>query len=182
MRGRRQTQSRKQLLHQNFNPRPHAGATDDQDVFQVYFFISIHAPMRGRPWSITYTGLQVIFQSTPPCGGDLVCIIDDRNFTDFNPRPHAGATIRHDHFRHHGHISIHAPMRGRRCTTGDDSKEVKNFNPRPHAGATTMAGMYRRQVRDFNPRPHAGATVRRGSQIPSDVPVFFSRRSSFHTL
>ena len=81
-----------------------------------------------------------------------------RGFQYFNPRPHAGATIRHDHFRHHGHISIHAPMRGRRCTTGDDSKEVKNFNPRPHAGATTMAGMYRRQVRDFNPRPHAGAT------------------------
>ena len=44
-----------------------------------------------KTWSITYTGLQVIFQSTPPCGGD-------------SPTVTIGGQ---------SHISIHAPMRGR---------------------------------------------------------------------
>ena len=54
-------------------------------------YISIHAPMRGRPGKIRELEVRDIFQSTPPCGGD-------------------GA----GRFRYHfPGISIHAPMRGR---------------------------------------------------------------------
>ena len=98
------------------------------------------------------------FQSTPPCGGDkdgaqkAVCC------SDFNPRPHAGATLsRHivacnllfqstppcggDFVRSRNVkstvISIHAPMRGRPIH-GVQLLARGNFNPRPHAGATSL--------------------------------------------
>ncbi len=76
---------------------------------------------------------------------------------NFNPRPHAGAT----------------------CSRFQASVWKRYFNPRPHAGATPPPPKNKKGGKNFNPRPHAGATVRQGSQIPSDVPVFFSRRSVF---
>ena len=55
----------------NFNPRPHTGATDQDDDTDMEHIISIHAPIRGRP---PYAS------ATAWCCGD------------FNPRPHTGAT------------------------------------------------------------------------------------------
>ena len=112
--------------------------------------------MRGRPKFGIKTLDSDGFQSTPPCGGD-------------HKRPDSLI---------HLLISIHAPMRGRRLTSG--SLSLSNlFQSTPPCGGDPSFWGCSRMSRYFNPRPHAGATVRQGSQIPSDVPVFFSRRSVF---
>ena len=134
MRGRR-TAPRKRRDESYFNPRPHAGAT-------------IQIPGVSR---------QQLFQSTPPCGGDVINGAQNGQITHFNPRPHAGATF---------------PSWAARSLISD-------FNPRPHAGATRSlsnnvqifqfqstppcggdcAKSFRApDPRNFNPRPHAGAT------------------------
>ena len=98
----------------NFNPRPLAGAT-------VYFCSPKEHQSR--------------FQSTPPCGGDLLRRFHSTRTPDFNPRPLAGATstrLKNTTFRPYFNprplagatrlsseiqncrrISIHAPLRGR---------------------------------------------------------------------
>ena len=119
----------------DFNPRPHAGATWHQWSGDHHLDISIHAPMRGRPLRLPRLRLVLRFQSTPPCGGDLLsswnrplplifqstppCGGDLEKIPllspkiDFNPRPHAGATKSSTGADQQGRISIHAPMRGR---------------------------------------------------------------------
>ena len=91
--------------------------------------------MRGRPRKVTRWPSCLVFQSTPPCGGDggfASCISaavvfqstppcgGDRSpgsstapSADFNPRPHAGATVDKSVDNFPKGISIHAPMRGR---------------------------------------------------------------------
>ena len=80
----------------DFNPRPLAGATfdallggddvqfqstppcggDQGDAYAALVAgISIHAPLRGRPDSITDIAQFVLFQSTPPCGGDCYVLL-----------------------------------------------------------------------------------------------------------
>ena len=119
----------------NFNPRPHAGATAD-------------APVGDAP---------CLFQSTPPCGGDV---------------KRAGQSQRLE-------ISIHAPMRGRR---GSDRRPCHRwaFQSTPPCGGDDVApcgpvAVYSISIHapmrgrlqiphliitadNFNPRPHAGAT------------------------
>ena len=120
----------------DFNPRPLAGATLGADLRMPPDAISIHAPLRGRRFGPMDAGCGVIFQSTPPCGGDMssssfVGIVD---------------------------ISIHAPLRGR----PEDSMVTFfscNFNPRPLAGATGGNRHTDASGCNFNPRPLAGATV-----------------------
>ena len=69
--------------------------------------------MRGRPLRLYVPGIRPIFQSTPPCGGDVSLTRE---------------ILKAD-------ISIHAPMRGRpQYHAGTATPE--DFNPRPHAGAT----------------------------------------------
>ena len=118
--------------------------------------ISIHAPLRGRPASISclrlprhfnprpLAGATIVlgkvfqlarFQSTPPCGGDPR---DQRQGTErdnFNPRPLAGATGHVDFTQLVVDISIHAPLRGRPLVV-HQCQPVIYFNPRPLAGAT----------------------------------------------
>ena len=74
--------------------------------------------MRGRPgWKsiVTYT---LVFQSTPPCGGD---------------------THKTENAAGGSGISIHAPLRGRLRRQGSPGPRGLYFNPRPLAGATTSA-------------------------------------------
>ena len=77
----------------DFNPRPHAGATEQPGEGCTELRFQSTPPCGGDLLALAICVNPTKFQSTPPCGGDLVCIIDDRNFTDFNPRPHAGATV-----------------------------------------------------------------------------------------
>ena len=95
----------------------------------------IHSPLRGATRVLCDNGTYVVFQSTPPCGGDYNCSQQSQRWKYFNPRPHAGATPRlwtlfsFPNFNPRPHagatgsspkkasislISIHAPMRGRR--------------------------------------------------------------------
>ena len=60
----------KKEQRENFNPRPHAGATNLVIDLVAQNNISIHAPMRGRQVRGPYR----------------------YHFFYFNPRPHAGAT------------------------------------------------------------------------------------------
>ncbi len=55
----------------------------------------------------------LIFQSTPPCGGDTNTTKGDKSKTYFNPRPLAGATVEVERAEWADGISIHAPLRGR---------------------------------------------------------------------
>ena len=54
---------------------------------------------------------------------------------NFNPRPHAGATLESVLLADLVQISIHAPMRGLRGCRSQKGGD-NHFNPRPHAGAT----------------------------------------------
>ena len=103
--------------YQHFNPRPHAGATMLGYAAAGAPLISIHAPMRGRPIVLFVIRVIKKFQSTPPCGGDgnhPACAISSRIFQSTPP-----------------------------C--GGDQLEPgvvpagQYFNPRPHAGATPSA-------------------------------------------
>ena len=98
----------------------------------------------------------MLFQSTPPYGGDSCLCRVVRCCCNFNPRPHTGATEMSDiphpvvkfqstlpyggdanavAFNDGFDISIHAPIRGRRGLW-PGSRGGPDFNPRPHTGAT----------------------------------------------
>ena len=98
----------------NFNPRPHAGATNTVTDTLKLLKISIHAPSRGRPEASIMAPRRTVFQSTPPRGGDESKPIMKAALDDFNPRPLAGATM---------------PV----LILGASGSD---FNPRPLAGAT----------------------------------------------
>ena len=140
----------------HFNPRPLAGATVRAGIGQPVGIISIHAPLRGRPLIflpyfcrheisihaplrgrqvlVFVCRLVLVFQSTPPCGGDKLRSSDRWCPGHFNPRPLAGATSlrsvpggsrlfqstppcggdqRFQPPARYPGISIHAPLRGR---------------------------------------------------------------------
>ena len=100
----------------HFNPRPLAGATGSVPAPCGHSPISIHAPLRGRPICFATVAKDMVFQSTPPCGGDAASCACLAASWDFNPRPLAGATdVAIDVVVFNG-ISIHAPLRGRHST------------------------------------------------------------------
>ena len=96
----------------------------------------IHSPLRGVTWVLCDNGTYVVFQSTPPCGGDKEQMLSGPDGLDFNPRPHAGATPSKMPNLKEVQISIHAPLRGRCIRSGCCAMASGYFNPRPHAGAT----------------------------------------------
>ena len=59
----------------HFNPRSLAGATIVTKPNLKISSISIHAPLRERPFGIVYTSKARPFQSTLPCGSDRRSII-----------------------------------------------------------------------------------------------------------
>ena len=103
---------------QDFNPRPLAGATATRMICRFRSFrISIHAPLRGRLASMRYRVGVYVFQSTPPCGGDLDTGYTSRFFWEFQSTPPCGGDTR-----------FPAQL-----------VTVTHFNPRPLAGATLRA-------------------------------------------
>ena len=121
-------------IQPDFNPRPLAGATFRPGVLGRDSYISIHAPLRGRLSRSPTDYEQLLFQSTPPCGGDSPRLWASPGASYFNPRPLAGATgSSHPYsllprfqstppcggdqeprqFALLVGISIHAPLRGR---------------------------------------------------------------------
>ena len=112
LRGRLRLSSRKTIFL-DFNPRPLAGATFRGGGSGEPAYISIHAPLRGRRLDGHFFRPFVPFQSTPPCGGDMVAVLVSHQAGDFNPRPLAGATFGFVDKYTGLRISIHAPLRGR---------------------------------------------------------------------
>ena len=76
--------------------------------------ISIHAPLRERPGYNLFRSPTLEFQSTLPCGSDLVTCVAVSACNNFNPRSLAGATFKLGFVTINGAISIHAPLRERR--------------------------------------------------------------------
>ena len=119
----------------HFNPRPLAGATPSGLYSTAFQIISIHAPLRGRPLNsfISISELDFnprplagatylcfcpssvsVFQSTPPCGGDIQCLDDVRIIDSISIHaPLRGRHLETDNPRKIADISIHAPLRGR---------------------------------------------------------------------
>ena len=77
------------------------------------------------------------FQSTHPCG----CDDQQAQATTLTPE-----------------ISIHAPLRVRRCVSTATYFKTSYFNPRTLAGATCMDVSGANRLAHFNPRTLAGAT------------------------
>ena len=96
----------------NFNPRPLAGATPQQYGCSPHAVISIHAPLRGRRSPNAGHAYNVRFQSTPPCGGDLINNPPPQR-RKFQSTPPCGGDIQGRSTRYPQAISIHAPLRGR---------------------------------------------------------------------
>ena len=119
----------------DFNPRPLAGATDVAIDVVVFNGISIHAPLRGRHSTLVALMISLPFQSTPPCGGDVI----------FRA------------FRGNIHISIHAPLRGRPAVSYA-VVPFGLFQSTPPCGGDRLSFLPCGQLNYFNPRPLAGAT------------------------
>ena len=109
-----------------------------------------------------------VFQSTPPYGGDHSLCPFSKFSSDFNPRPHTGATVNGLFHAINQLISIHAPIRGRPMTVLPTPRPPY-FNPRPHTGATSNVFLDSAAQGDFNPRPHTGATASFTWGVPSHV-------------
>ena len=132
----------------------------------------------SRPMKL---GLLFRFQSMPPYGGDGSGSVQSPRSRDFNPCPHTGATshvrgrrsrwpisihapirgrrCRKEVMTPHGRISIHAPIRGRPASHSGIPSAAGYFNPCPHTGATVFLRHSSTSFRYFNPCPHTGATT-----------------------
>ena len=97
-----------------FNPRSLAGATMSEFFTPTGFCISIHAPLRERPRQSLYLCFTSQFQSTLPCGSDLLrplyFVCDIQRFQSTLP---CGSDLYLDTFFFFVPISIHAPLRER---------------------------------------------------------------------
>ena len=142
----------------HFNPRPLAGATYASGLSSFRPNISIHAPLRGRPERLPDDSDLWLFQSTPPCGGDLIRSLFLFIKSYFNPRPLAGATAVNPARGIALRISIHAPLRGRRCFSFGCYARIRFQSTPPCGGDPAKDQPVGPDVLYFNPRPLAGAT------------------------
>ena len=122
----------------NFNPRPHTGATCMCHLKKVFVWISIHAPIRGRPSASLFNHCLMSISIHAPIRGRPG--IADLKYTV--------ATI-----------SIHAPIRGRHCSPSRINSTSAFQSTPPYGGDCTGIRADRRQ-QNFNPRPHTGATFK----------------------
>ena len=124
-------------MDDNFNPRPHTGATFKSIYGQDIYLISIHVPIRGRLFRDRRRREVRVFQSTPPYGGDI--LLQNR-----------GNRLG---------ISIHAPIRGRPRSSAV-GLALPLFQSTPPYGGDLTSALVTTPMSDFNPRPHTGATCR----------------------
>ena len=83
---------------------------------------------------------------------------EQKNATNFNPRPLAGATTSFQVAR------AVVPFQSTPPCGGDRLDQIRHlgpvdFNPRPLAGATIVVAIVEGEILYFNPRPLAGATA-----------------------
>ena len=84
------------VLHQHcccFNPRPRAGGDVNLISNRVSTAVSIHAPVRGATTPQQTKVLNMLFQSTPPCGGRLVIRSPPATMSVFQSTPPCGGRL-----------------------------------------------------------------------------------------
>ena len=117
-----------------FNPRPRMGATKVCDHERAEYLVSIHAPVWGHDPSDRVLRQDVLFQSTPPYGGDAIVVAC---------RVIAPA------------VSIHAPVWGRRKGHPDILAHYQ-FQSTPPYGGDTLRCPSRRRPGPFQSTPPYG--------------------------
>ena len=118
----------------HFNPRSHERSDEIKGDWQVFRFISIHAPTRGAT-----NGERFEFD-------DLI---------NFNPRSHERSDEIQSSSGDYSQISIHAPTRGATCYCSQLPPDGRNFNPRSHERSDiTLITSNRKSMSNFNPRSH----------------------------
>ena len=142
-----------------FNPRPRTGATPHSSARGREASCFNPRPRTGATYIVCHIICRLMFQSTPPHGGDIYRYVCLENRRCFNPRPRTGATLSFlcsftaivamfQSTPPHGgdgfpfkidcnrvEVSIHAPVRGRPPLPGL-APAGTGFNPRPRTGAT----------------------------------------------
>ena len=99
-----------------FNPRSLTGATIILVSNSQAFFISIHAPLRERPAKVNpFIIYEPYFNPRALTGATNSAKASSPIDSDFNPRSLTGATLFVDFCVVFVIISIHAPLRERRC-------------------------------------------------------------------
>ena len=113
--------------------------------------------MRGRRGDIQTASTALIFQSTPPCGGDvqLAEVLVSLNISIHAPLRGRPLKMVWDFWRFC--ISIHAPLRGRQRF---EARKVGDlyFNPRPLAGATVASWLQQAKGK-FQSTPPCGGDI-----------------------
>ena len=157
--------------------------------------ISIHAPVWGRRQDPLLAPSRLIFQSTPPYGGDVIPPVNLTFTGDFNPRPRMGATVVFQGDCHICTISIHAPVWGRQMSWtfvawsgafqstppygGDMAGTWRSLGSRPFQSTPPYGGDWPSRQNlwtrgYFNPRPRMGATAA-AKDAPAIAPNFNPR-------
>ena len=138
-----------------FNPRPLAGATHERPDGLIHLFLSIHAPLRGRPGAPQlyrdgkWLSIHAPLRGRPPLTVLLPGFV---------------------------RLSIHAPLRGR---PGSPIVPVAwpLFQSTPPCGGDPHIGICDHTDVAFNPRPLAGATCQTGQLEFYKRFRLFSRKS-----
>ena len=100
---------------ESFNPRPREGATPDGEAWEAIIAVSIHAPVKGRPFLAWGGKVKQIVSIHAPVKGRLRKLVKQAVREGFNPRPREGATSAMLRFSKIYGVSIHAPVKGRRA-------------------------------------------------------------------
>ena len=141
--------------------------------------ISIHAPLRGRrdtegflesckyfnprplagaTRSLTSNFLPILFQSTPPCGGDRWIMRIGKISVNFNPRPLAGATwkiadaLDMDLFQS-------TPPCGGDVYVDDDPSTSVGFQSTPPCGGDLQSSRQKSRYHSFQSTPPCGGDL-----------------------
>ncbi len=165
-----------------FNPRPRMGATPFTLVSPAGREVSIHAPAWGATLissSVAITILMfqstpphggdpnsafsvapfTLFQSTPPLGGDKVGSNPASDIDSFNPRPRMGGDFRENHATTGLTVSIHAPAWG---ATSHKTLQCMADSVSIHApawGRRLCVPLMWHVSQSFNPRPRMGGDL-----------------------
>ena len=92
-------------------------------------------PCGGERRRLCYVRPRIQFQSTPPCGGELPGHLDGvAKALSFNPHPRAGVNVKH----------------------GSGAKRYEGFNPHPRAGVNNWAQVTFLGASGFQSTPPCG--------------------------
>ena len=165
--GANQCRSAQVTVSRCFNPRPRAGANTRTRVIIASDIVSIHAPARGRTMALGRIYAEIMFQSTPPRGGERPDSGGLVTGGSFNPRPRAGANV--GAIEHHSPVgvSFHAPARGRTLGHNAIAAIIKFQSTPPRGGERSRSQGFNRCNRFQSTPPRGGEQAQycRGREV-----------------